>query len=335
MPFKYNSPRRHRIPKMKFKVTNWAEYEAGLRQRGSITFWLSEDVLAAWHAPKRKTRGGQPRYSDLAVATSLTTGLVFDLALRQIEGFLSSIFRLMGVQLPIPDHTTLSRRSGHLQFRKGSPGANSRSGKNAGADKPKHVVIDSTGLKIYGAGQWLEEKHGAKSRRRWRKLHLAIDADNGEIIAEVLTNQDASDVSQLEVLLGNIDVTIGQFTADGAYDGQPTYDIIQCHSPGTSIVIPPRSNSNTRNDHGPPTQREDHVASIEKDGRMAWQARNGYGKRSPVETASGRYKSIIGNRLRSRKFANQRTEVTLACHVLNCMLLCAHPKSVRVKGATA
>ncbi|PIO42637.1 hypothetical protein B5P45_22365 [Phyllobacterium zundukense] len=104
MPFKYNSARRYRIPKMKYKVTNWSEYEAGLRQRGSVTFWLSDEALAAWHAPKRKTRGGQPRYSDLAIEASLKSGLVFDLPLRQIEGFLLSVFKRMGVKLPIPDH---------------------------------------------------------------------------------------------------------------------------------------------------------------------------------------------------------------------------------------
>jgi len=221
MPFKYNSACRHRIPKMKFKVTNWSEYEAGLRQRGSVTFWLSDEVLVAWHAPKRKTRGGQPRYSDLAIETSLKSGLVFDLPLCQIEGFLLSVFKLMGVKLPIPDPTTLSRRSGQLQPRKNTPDANGQPEKKADADTPLHVVIDSTGLKIYGAGQWLEDKYGAKARREWCKLHLAVDADSGEIIAEVLTDQNKSDISQLKTLLGNIDQTIGQFTADGAYDGQP------------------------------------------------------------------------------------------------------------------
>ena len=228
----------------------------------------------------------------------------------------------------------MSRRSGQLQPRKNTPDANGQPEKKADADKPLHVVIDSTGLKIYGAGQWLEDKYGAKSRREWRKLHLAVDADSGEIIAEVLTDQNKSDVSQLKTLLGNIDQTIGQFTADGAYDGQPTYDAVLGHSPGARIIIPPRSNSNERDDHDPPNQRDEHIASIQNDGRMAWQAKTGYSKRSLAETAIGRYKSIIGNRLRARKFTNQKTEAALACDVLNRMLSCARLISFRMKEAS-
>lgn len=329
MPFKHNSARRHRIPKQPFKVTNWAEYEAGLRKRGSIIFWLSDEALAAWHAPRRKTPGGQPRYSDLAVETSLQLGLVFDLPLRQIEGFVSSLFSLMSVELPIPDHTTLSRRAGRLNTHKSKPE------RNGGSDKPLHVIIDSTGLKTYGAGQWLEDKHGVKSRRRWRKLHIAIDADSGEILAEVLTGQDTSDVSQLDKLLDAIDAPMGCFMADGAYDGKSAYDTIQWHSAGVRIIIPPRPHFIPKEILGPPTQREGHVATIAERGRMSWQASTGYGRRSLVETTMSRYKSIIGNRLRARKFANQKAEVTRACEILNRMLSCARPKSVRVKGVTA
>jgi hypothetical protein len=281
MPFKHNSARRHRIPKMKFRVTNWAEYESGLRERGSVTFWLSNDALAAWYAPKRKTRGGQSRYSDLAIKASLMTGLVFDLPLRQIEGFLISIFNLMNVKLPIPDHTTLSRRYGKLRpCNKNKPDENRLPEKKTDADKPLHVVI-----------------------------------------------------GQLETLLGNIDSNITQFPADGAYDGRPTYDTVLGHSPDARIIIPPRSNSNGKVDHDPPSQRDAHIAAIKQDGRIAWQTWTGYGKRSLVETAIGRYKSLIGNRLRARKFVNQQTEATLACGVLNRMLSCARPKSVRVKRA--
>lgn len=330
MPFKPNAAHRHRIPKQKLRVTNWADYEAGLRQRGSLTFWLSAEALSAWHAPKRNTAGGQPRYSDLAVETSLMLGLVFDLPLRQIEGFVSSLFGLMGVHLPIPDHTTLSRRSSQLAIHRTWRGE-----RNSGNGKPLHVVVDSTGLKIYGAGQWLEDKHGVKSRRQWRKLHLAMDADSGEILAEVLTDQNTSDVSQLEPLLDTIDTPIGCFMADGAYDGQSAYGTIQRHSAGARIIIPPRSHAIPKALHRPPTQREDHVISIANQGRMAWQASTGYGRRSLVETAMSRYKSIIGNRLRARKLANQKAEAARACTVLNRMLSCARPKSVRVKDMTA
>ncbi len=329
MPFKHNASRRHRIGKMKFKVMNWAEYEAGLRQRGSMTLWISPEAMSSWQPPKRTTRGGQPRYSDLAIETALTLGLVFGLRLRQTEGFLASVLQLMGLDLAVPDHTTLSRRASKPR----SP--NKRQVPSLPDKGPVHVLIDSTGLQIYGAGQWLEEKHGAKSRRNWRKLHLALDADSGDIIAHVMTDQDAGDASQVEPLLDQIDIPIHRFMADGAYDGEPTYDAVVKHSAGAAVVIPPRSNASERQHDDLSNQRNQHIAVIDADGRLKWQVATGYGKRSLVETAIGRYKSIIGRRLRARSFAAQQTEVALSRAVLNRMLACARPKSVRLKFAIA
>lgn len=329
MPFKHNAARRHRIGKMKFKVTNWREYEAGLRRRGSLTLWLTPEALSSWQAPKRTTRGGQPRYSDLAIETALTLGLVFGLHLRQTEGLLTSVLKLMDLDLPVPDHTTLSRRA---QTRRSINTPNGRSIAKAG---PVHVLIDSTGLEVYGAGQWLENKHGAKSRRGWRKLHLALDADSGDIIAHVMTDQDAGDASQVEPMLDQINAPIGQFMADGAYDGDPTYEAVIRHSIDAAIVIPPRSNAVEQPDAELATQRDHQIAAIKAMGRMKWQATTGYGKRSLVETAIGRYKSVIGHRLRARSFRAQQTEVAIGCEILNRMLDCARPKSVRCKTETA
>ena len=331
MPIKHNAFRRHRIGKMKFKVTNWSEYESGLRQRGSLTLWMTPEALSLWSAPKRTTRGGQPRYSDLAIETALTLGLVFGLRLRQTEGLLASILQLMGLDLAVPDHTTLSRRAGKWQ----SPNRWQHDRGCGPAEGPIHVLVDSTGLQVFGAGQWLEEKHGVKSRRGWRKLHLALDADSGDIIAHIMTDQDAGDASQVEPLLDQINMPIGQFTADGAYDGNPTYDAVTAHSADAAVVIPPRTNSVERPDSDPLHHRDRHVAAINAGGRMMWQAATGYGKRSLVETAIGRYKSIVGRRLRARSLAAQQTEVALGCDVLNRMLACARPKSVRSKKVTA
>jgi len=172
MPFKHNSSRRHRIDKMQFKVTNWPEYEAGLRRRGSLTLWLTPQALSSWQAPKRRTRGGQPRYSELAIETALTLGLVFGLRLRQTEGFLTSVLKLIGLDLAVPDHTTLSRHASKPRA------PYKRYDDRIPKKEPVHVLVDSTGLQVYGAGQWLEEKHGAKSRRDWRKLQLALDANS-------------------------------------------------------------------------------------------------------------------------------------------------------------
>jgi len=275
-------------------------------------------------------RGGQKRYSDLAIETALTLGLVFGLRLRQIEGYLSSVLALMGLDLPAPDHTTLSRRA-----RTWSPPTR-RSNRQSVPDGPLHVLVDRTGLEVYGAGQWLEQKHGAKSRWRWRKLHLALDADSGEIIAHAMTDQDVGDASQVEALLDQIDKdSIGQFTADGAYDGNPTYDAVTKHSAGAAVVIPPRANGVERPDTDLSCQRGRHIAAINADGRMKWQAATDYGKRSLVETAIGRFKLVIGGRLRARSFAVQQTEVAIGCTIVNRMLACARPKSVRYVTATA
>lgn len=198
--------------------------------------------------------------------------------------------------------------------------------------RPLHVIIDSTSLKIYGAGHWLEEKHGVKSRRQWRKLHIGIDADNGDILAEVLTDQNTSDIGQIEPLLDQIDAPIGCFMADGAYDGDLAYGKIRQHSPNADIIIPPPSNAVPKQIYGPHDRRDWHIRMIEDYGRLSWQKLTGYGKRSLVETAIGRYKSIIANKLRSRQFENQKTEAALACNILNRMLASARPKSVRVKA---
>jgi IS5 family transposase len=192
------------------------------------------EALSQWQAPKRTTRGGQPRYSDLAIETALTLGLVFGLRLRQAEGLLTSVLELMGLDhLAVPDHTTLSRRA------RTGRSSSRRQCRSLSAEGPAHVLIDSSGLEIYGAGQWLAEKHGVRSRRNCRKLHLALDADSGEIIAHVMTERD-NRASQVEPLLHQVDVPVGQFTADGAYDGKPTYDAVSNHSADAVIVIPPR-----------------------------------------------------------------------------------------------
>ena len=298
-----------------------------LRRRGSLTLWITPEALAGWAAPRRKTRGGQPRYSDLAIETTLMLGMVFGLRLRQSEGFLSSVLDMMALALPVPDHTTLSRRS-----RTWTPTARGNDRQNV-AGEPIHVLVDSTGLKIYGAGQWLEEKHGTKARRGWRKLHLAVDAGSGEIIAHSLTDQETGDTSQLQPLLDQISDEIGQFTADGVYDGYPTYDAVLRHSAGARVVIPPRSNAVERPTAQACCQRDDHIASMQIEGRLKWQASTGYGKRALVETAMDRYKGTIGPRLRARSLLAQQTETAIGVAILNRMLACGRPKSVRCEAS--
>ncbi len=171
MPHKFNAACRDKIPKQRHRVTNWPEYNEGLRQRGDLTVWISEDALALWPAPRRTTRGGQPRYSDLAIELCLTLGMVFKQPLRQTQGLMRSIAGLLGVEIAVPDFSTLSRRSSGLAL---------RATRKPGGGKPVHLVVDSTGLKIFGEGDWLEEKHKTRlsfqfvcmaCRLRWRDTH--------------------------------------------------------------------------------------------------------------------------------------------------------------------
>src|SRR5215204_1119968 len=220
LPFKLNQDRRHHIPKQKHKVANSAEYDAALRQRGSLTVWFTDEAIAAWRAEPRTTRGGQPWYSPLAILTALTLKAVFRLALRQTEGLIGSIIGLLGLDLSVPDHTTLSRRAETLE----GPRPRSGSRTDAGRDpEPLHLLVDSTGLKLCGPGEWLVEKHGTKTRRSWRKLHLGRDADTGQIVAATLTPNDVDDGSQVGPLLDQVDGQIALFTGDGAYDQDGVY----------------------------------------------------------------------------------------------------------------
>jgi Transposase DDE domain len=193
-------------------VTNWAAYDIALRQRGSLTVWFTEAAIAAWKAEPRRTPGGQPRYSALAITTALTLRAVFRLALRQTEGLIASLLQLLGLDLAAPDHSTLSRRGETLPVSRPRPGS-----------EPVHLLVDSTGLKLCGPGEWLVEKHAARVRRSWRKLHIGVDADTGEIIAAELTGKDVDDGSQVGALLEQIAGPVASFTGDGAYDRDDVY----------------------------------------------------------------------------------------------------------------
>jgi Transposase DDE domain len=207
LPFKLNQDRRHHIPKQKRKVMNWREYDASLRQRGSLTVWFSDEAIEGWRAAPRTTRGGQPWYSPLAILTALTLRAVFRLALRQTEGLIGSILHLLGLALAVPDHTTLCRRAGTLEVPRPRPRKEGEA---------VHLLVDSTGLKLCGAGEWLLEKHGTKTRRSWRKLHIGMDAETGQIVASTLTTNDVDDGSQVGPLLDQVAAPVVSFTADGA-----------------------------------------------------------------------------------------------------------------------
>jgi transposase len=325
VPFKLNQDRRHHIPRQQHKVTNWPAYEAGLRQRGSLTVWFTEEAIAAWKAAPRTTRGGQPSYSPLAILTALTLRAVFRLAYRQAEGLIGSIISLLGLTLRVPDHTTLSRRSATLEVPQPQP-TNIAAGNGA---QPLHLLVDSTGLKLCGAGEWLVEKHGTRTRRSWRKLHLGVDAGTGQIVAAALTSKEVDDAVQVGPLLDQVTGLVSSVTADGAYDQDGVYADVAARHPDAAVIVPPRCTA-VLSDAAAPTQRDRHLRCIAEKGRMGWQKASGYNRRAKVEAAIGRWKQVIGDGIRSRADERRVTEVNAAVHVLNRMLELGRPSYVRI-----
>src|SRR3954452_13017945 len=322
VPFKAKAACRRHIPKQRHRVTNWAEYDAALCARGSLTVWFTPEAVAAWAAAPRTTRGGQASYSDLAIATALTLRAVFRLALRQTEGLISSILQLLDLDLAVPDHSTLSRRAETLKLPK------PRSGLGFG---PVHLLVDSTGLKLCGPGEWLIEKHGTKRRRAWRVLHLATDADTGRIVASVLTDKDANDGSQVGPLLDQVDEPVASFTGDGAYDRDDVYAEVAARHPAAAVVVPPRANAvSSEAAETAPTQRDAHLRCIAERGRLSWQKASGYNWRALVESDISRWKRVIGDGLRFQTDGRQASEVAIAADVLNRMLDLGRPEYVRI-----
>lgn len=295
MPFKANWDRRHRIPRHRHRMTNWPEYDAALQACGNLTVWFTAEAIAAWRAEPRTTRGGQPHYSELAIATALTLRAVFRLALRQTEGLIRSILHLLGLDLAVPDHSTMSRRARGLAL---PPMWRGR--------RAVHLLVDSTGLRLCGPGEWLVERHDSRTRRLWRKLHLATDADTGEIVAAELTGHDVDDGGQVEALLEGYGGPIASFTADGAYDRDDVYAVVTARSPRAAVVIPPRSSAvlsaagNTER-----TQRDAHIAAIATHAAWAgsddpattgvlWSRRICHGGSAPSATGYGPAPTIAG-----------------------------------------
>jgi hypothetical protein len=322
VPFTAQADRRHHSPKQRHRVTNWSEYDAALRQRGSLTIWFSEEAIAGWQAEPRTTPGGQPSYSDLAITTALTLRAVFRLALRQTEGLIGSLLQLLGLDLAVPDHSTLSRRAETLQVPRPRSGSGS---------EPLHVLVDSTGLRLCGPGEWLVEKHGSTARRSWRKLHLGVAADTGRIVASALTDKAVDDGSQVGPLLDQIDGPVASFTADGAFDRDDVYTEVAARHPEAAVVVPPRSGavpSDTA--ETAPSQRDRHLEVIAARGRMGWQKVSGYNWRALIEADIGRFKRVIGDTLRSHTDGRQGTAMAIAVRALNRMLELGRPEYVRI-----
>lgn len=321
MPFKANAGHRHHIPKQRYRVRNWAAYDAALRQRGSLTVWFSDEAVERWQAETRTTPGGQQKYSDLAILTALILRAVYRLALRQTEGLVGSLVQLLGLNLAVPDHFTLSRRAKTVTVP--APPTNTSG--------PVHLLVDSTGVTLCGPGDWLVEKHGTQRRRGWQKLHVGLDAATGRIVAAALTDPDVDDASQVGPLLDQTDGPLAAVIADGASDQGGVDAVVAERHPKAAVVVPPRSTAVPSTDAAAtPTQRDRHLQHIAEHGRMAWQTSSRYNVRALVEAFFSRWKRVIGDGLRFRTGDRRHTEIAIAVRVLNRMLDFGRPDSVRV-----
>jgi hypothetical protein len=318
MPNKHNDKYRHKFKKATYKVTNWPEYNDALRKRGDITIWFTEEAIKAWTPEKTGGRGRPKEYSELAIETCLFLRMVYSLPLRQTEGFANSLVRLMALNLDIPDFSTLSKRSINLELshlaQTLTPGS--------------YVIVDSTGLKVYGKSEWHQEKHDAKAKRTWRKLHIAVD-EKHQILAYDITLNSIGDTTGAFDLLAQVEHDFKVVMGDGAYDSFALNEAILTKQPDAKIVIPPPSVAVISQEGN--TQRDNHIRLLDELGRMAWQKQNNYGLRSHIELAILRYKKVIGPAMKARELPQQKTEGGIGTRALNRMTSLGMPASVKVK----
>ena len=307
--------------KTSYRIRNWSAYNAALIGRGSLTLWVDEEAIRSWRYTGPTQRGAQYHYADTAISCVLTLRAVYHLALRAAEGLTQSVFALLAVSLPVPSYSTLSRRAAALSV---ALGALPRSA-------PLHLVIDSSGFKVYGEGEWKVRQHGWSKRRTWCKLHLGVDEATGEIIAAVASAAGVSDDAALPDILAQVEGAISQVSADGAYDKRHCYDALA--ERGAIAVIPPRRDAKIwqhGNCAGAPWQRDENLRAIRQKGRRRWKQDSGYHRRSLAETTFFRCKTLFGPTLHARTFPRQATELFIKVAALNRMTHLGMPDSYRL-----
>lgn len=309
--------------KAKYRIRNWKEYNRSLINRGSLTFWISEDLLDNWiETEKTGERGASPRYTQAAMVAMASVKFVFHQAGRQTCGLVASIFRLLKVDLSVPDHSTISRRMAGLEV--------SLPLKEGG--KGRHIVCDSTGLKVYGEGEWKVRTHGISKRRTWRKLHLQTDEATGEIVVAGASENSVSDDEMFVEMLAVNEEEIEQISADGAFDRKKVYQAIE----GRKIkraAIPPRKGARIwrhGNTKGERLIRDENLRCIRKKGKPKWKRESNYHRRSLAETGVFRFKTIFSDKLQSRKQENQFQEMIIKSAALNRMTHLGMPDSYKM-----
>jgi transposase len=300
--------------KTKYRVGNWPEYDRALVQRGDVTLWLAPEAIARWEVAGVGKRGGQLQYSDVAIETALTLRLIFHLPLRQTEGFLRSIFGMLGLDLSAPDHTTLSRRAQRLNLTL----------RRVLTCTGIHLLVDGTWLSMVGEGEWAAVKHGSRGTRGWKKIHLGVDGQ-GVIVAHALTSGHVDDATTALDLINKVEGNVSCLTADAAYDTVAFYDA--AGSRGATVVVPPDKTARVSGRRPRSSARDRTITAVKAIGRRRWKKASGYHRQARVENAFFRYKSIIGEALRARTPRGQESEAWLACNVLNRMTKLGRPDS--------
>lgn len=302
--------------KARYKTTNWAEYNAALKARGSLTIWLDKDMQ--WHAPASGKRGRQHIFSDAAIQFCLSIKCLFGLALRQSLGLVESLLRMAGLNWRVPDFSTVCRRQKTLRVQ--LPYRASTSALD--------LLVDSTGIKFLGEGEWKRKKHGAEYRRQWRKVHLGIDAQTLEIRAIEVTDNSVGDAPMLPELLGQIppDEAVASVSGDGAYDTKA------CHAAiierGAQAVIPPRKNAQPwKVTLAGALARNEALRACHRLGRSIWKKCSGYHRRSLVETKMHCFKRL-GERVMARTFERQVVELHVRVALLNRFTQLGRPTTV-------
>jgi hypothetical protein len=300
-----------------YRIRNWRDYNRALIGRGSLTLWVEQRAIDKWRDTAAPARRGRRRfYSDLAITCALTLREVYHLPLRSTQGLVRSVLRLLGADSPAPHYSTLSRRAASLEV---------KLPRLTGG--PLHLAVDSTGVKLYGEGEWKVRLHGADKRRTWRKLHLCIDHRTHEALACSMSDKDVLDRRELPRLLKEVEGEVAEVLGDGAYDFQDCYRAI--HERGARSVIPPKLRARVRG--GPEfSDRDAAVLRGREVGRDGWKREAGYHRRSLAETAMMRLKTIFSDKLKAREWRRQETELRVRCAALNRMTALGVPRSYAV-----
>ncbi len=317
--------KKRKSKKKKYKVRNWKEYNEMLVQRGALMVHISPAAEEGWVELRRTGKRGKPRaFSDLAIETALTLQQAFRLPLRNAEGVVRQLLAACGSAQTAPDYSTLCKRGKTLQvaLRVRPLG-----------DKPLHLVVDSSGVKVYGEGEWKVRQHGCSKRRTWKKVHLGFDEKTGDIVAAAVTGNDLHDSEVLPGLLEQIpeEAEISQVSNDGGYDTASCYEAIRKRR--ARAIITPREDAKIwkhGNAAGPPHPRDLNLRRIREVGRKQWKIESNYHRRSKAESGFFRLKTVFGDRVAARTKENQRTQLLLRCKLLNRFTALGMPESYAV-----